>query len=172
MIDWGALLPTATLPKLTLAGLIVSCGCAAVPDPVKGIVSGEPGAVLLIEILPVAVPAADGENFAVNVVVFPAASVAGTDRPVKLYPVPEALPCEMVMLAVPEFVRMTFTDALAPTSKLPKLTLEGFAARLPWTPVPVSGIVTVGSLAVLVMVIAPDAIPAVVGANCAVNVVL
>ncbi len=122
--------------------------------------------------LPVALPAAVGENFAANVVVWPAASVAGTDSPVMLNPVPDALPCEMVMLAVPEFVRVTFTDPLAPTSKLPKLMLAGFAVRFPCTPVPVSGIVIVGSLALLVTVMLPEAASEVVGANCAVKLVL
>ena len=89
-----------------------------------------------------------------------------------LNPVPDALPCEIVMLAVPEFVKVTFTDPLAPTSKLPKLMLDGFAARLPCTPVPVSGIETVESFALLVIVMLPDALPAVVGANCAVKLAL
>lgn len=89
-----------------------------------------------------------------------------------LNPVPDALPCEIVMLAVPELVKVTFTDPLAPTSKLPKLILDGFAVRFPCTPVPVSGIVTVGSLALLVIVILPDAAPAVVGANLAVKLLL
>jgi hypothetical protein len=135
-------------------------------------VSGAPGALLTTEMLPVALPADVGENFAAKVVVWPAARVAGTDRPVMLNPVPDALPCEMVTLAVPELVKVTFTDPLAPTSKLPKLTLDGFAFRLPSTPVPVSGIVMVGSLALLVTVMLPEADAAVVGANCAVKLVL
>ena len=67
---------------------------------------------------------------------------------------------------------MTFTDPLAPTSKLPKLMLAGFAVRFPCTPVPVSGIVIVGSLALLVTVMLPEAASEVVGANCAVKLVL
>lgn len=142
------------------------------PVPLNAMVVGDPGALLTIEMLPVALPAAVGENFAANVVVWPAASVAGTDNPVMLNPVPDALPCEIVTLAVPELVKVTFTDPLAPTSKLPKFMLEGFAVRFPCTPVPVSGIVTVGSLAVLVIVMLPEADPEVVGANCAVKLVL
>jgi len=89
-----------------------------------------------------------------------------------LNPVPDALPCEMEMLAEPELVNVTFTEPLEPTSKLPKLMLDGFAARLPCTPVPVSGIEMVESVALLVIVMLPGAIPAVVGANCAVKLVL
>lgn len=125
-----------------------------------------------MEMLPVAAPATVGENFAAKDVLCPAARVAGTDRPVMANPLPDALPCEMVMLAVPEFVNVTFTDPLAPSSKLPKLMLAGFAVRFPCTPVPVSGTVTVELLALLVIVMLPEALPAVVGANCAMKLVL
>jgi len=143
--------PTETLPKATLAGLIVSCGCEAVPDPDKEITSGEPGALLTIETLPVALPAVVGENLAVNDVLCPAVSVCGAARPVMLNPVPVAPPCEIATLAVPEFLRVTLTDPLAPTSRLPKLMLVGFAVRLPCTPLPLSAMDTVGLLAVLVI---------------------
>jgi hypothetical protein len=165
------LLPTETLPNATLAGLIVSWGCVAVPEPDKAMESGEPGALLTIEMLPEALPAVVGENFAVNEVLCPAFSVDGV-RPVMLNPVPDALPDEIATLAVPEFVRVTLTDPLAPTSRLPKLMLAGFAVRFPCTPVPLSAIATVGTLAVLVTTMLPVAAPAVVGANCAVKVVL
>ena len=143
----------------------------AVPEPDKAIESGEPGALLTIEMLPEALPAVVGENFAVNDVLCPAFSVEGV-RPVMLNPVPDALPEEIATLAVPEFVRVTLTDPLAPTSRLPKLMLAGFAVRFPCTPVPLRATDTVGSLAVLVIRMLPAAAPAVVGANCAVKVVL
>jgi hypothetical protein len=144
----------------------------AVPDPDKAIASGEPGALLTIETLPVALPVALGENFAANVVLCPAFNVNGVARPVMLNPVPDALPAEIATLAVPEFVSVTFTDALAPTSRLPKFTLLGFAVRFPCTPVPLSAIETFGSLAVLVIRMFPATAPTLVGANCAVKVVL
>jgi hypothetical protein len=50
--------------------------------------------------------------------------------------------------------------------------LVGFAVRLPCTPVPLSAIATAGLLAVLVIRMLPEAAPTVVGANCAVKVVL
>lgn len=165
-------LPTDTLPKATLAGLIVSWGSVAVPDPDKAIESGELGALLTIEMPPVALPAAVGENLAVNDVLCPAFSVNGAVSPVMLNPVPDALPAEIATLAVPEFVRVTLTDPLAPTSKLPKLMLVGFAFRFPCTPVPASAIDTVGLVAVLAIAMLPAATPTVVGANCAVKVVL
>jgi hypothetical protein len=164
-------LPTETLPKATLAGLIVSCGCEAVPDPDKAITSGEAGALLTTETLPVALPAVVGENLAVNDVLCPAVSVCAA-RPEMLNPVPVALPCEIATLAVPEFLRVTLTDALSPTSRLPKLMLVGFAVRFPCTPVPPSAIDVVGLLAVLVIRTLPATAPTVVGANCAVKLVL
>jgi hypothetical protein len=127
--------------------------------------------LLTIEMLPEALPAVVGENFAVNEVLCPALSVEGAS-PVMLNPVPDALPEEIATLAVPEFVKVTLTDPLAPTSRLPKLMLVGFAVRLPCTPVPLSAIATVGLLAVLVIRMLPEAAPTVVGANCAVKVVL
>jgi hypothetical protein len=99
-------LPTATLPKLTLAGLMVNCGCACVPAPLKEIVRGEPGASLAIEILPVTFPADAGANFAVNEVFCPGFSVNGVDAPLKLKPVPATMTPEIVVLAVPEFVKV------------------------------------------------------------------
>jgi hypothetical protein len=50
--------------------------------------------------------------------------------------------------------------------------LAGFAVRFPRTPVPLSAIDTVGFVAVLVIMMLPAAMPTVVGANCAVKVVL
>lgn len=122
--------------------------------------------------LPVALPEAVGENLAVNEVLCPATNVCGAARPVMLNPVPAALACEIATLAVPEFVRVTLTDPLAPTSRLPKLILVGFAVRLPCTPVPLRAIDAVGLLAVLVIRMLPAAAPTVVGANCALKLVL
>jgi len=128
---WGALAFTATFPKLTLPGVMESCGCVAVPVPVSAIVIGEPGALLVIEMLPVKLPAEAGANFAVREVFCPAFRVIGVDIPVMLNPVPDALAEEMVTLAVPEFVSVTATDAVAPVSTLPKGTLVGLAESCP-----------------------------------------
>ena len=99
-------LPTATLPKLTLVGAMVSCGCATVPVPLKGIASGEPGASLAIETEPVRFPAEAGANFAVNEVLCPGFKDSGADTPVRVRPVPETVMAEMLATVVPEFVRV------------------------------------------------------------------
>jgi len=54
------LVPVTTFPKAAVAGVAASCACVAVP--LKGIVNGEFGALLAIEILPLALPAVVGAN--------------------------------------------------------------------------------------------------------------
>ena len=84
----------------------MSCGAVAVPDPVRATVTGELGPLFAIETLPLALPAEVGENLAVNEALCPAPSVKGVAMPVTLKPLPEAVACDMVRLAVPEFVRV------------------------------------------------------------------
>jgi len=158
-------LPTATLPKFTLVGEMVSCGCACVPVPFKGIASGEPGASLTIETLPVRLPTEAGANFAENEVLCPGFKVSGADTPVRVKPVPEAVMPEMLAAVVPELVKVNTCVPVLPTRTLPKLKLEGLAARAACVPAPVSATVTVGSEAPLVMVILPEALPVPAGAN-------
>ena len=87
--------------------------------------SGEPGALLVIEALPVKLLAEAGAKLAVKEVVCPGLSVAGTDKPAMLKPAPEALAAEIVMLAVPELLNVKVCVLLLPTSTLPKLKLDG-----------------------------------------------
>lgn len=127
--------------------------------------------MLVIVMVPLGLPAVVGANLAVNEAFCPAAITCPADRPLMLYPVPLTLAVEIVVLAVPEFVKVTDTVALALTSKLPKLMLVGFAERVPCVPVPVRPMFTVGFVALLVIVMLPERFPAVVGANFAVKVV-
>jgi hypothetical protein len=80
------LLPMATLPKAMLAG------DAEIPDvtpePVNATVIAESDALLLNAMLPLAAPAAVGENSAVSVAVPPAARVSGTGAPAIEKPAP------------------------------------------------------------------------------------
>jgi hypothetical protein len=55
----------------------------------------------------------------------------GVDKPATAKPLPEALADEIVMLAVPEFVRIIDCDPLLPTATLPKLTLVELALSFP-----------------------------------------
>ena len=74
--------------------------------PLSGIVSSEPGALLVMETLPVKLLAEAGAKLTVKEVFCPALRVVGKDKPVMLNPVPEALAAEIVTLAVPEFVKL------------------------------------------------------------------
>lgn len=69
---------TATLPKPTLAVLIVNCGFAAVPVPPR-VTRVVPPVVelLLMVICPLAVPVADGANCTCKVIDWFGLSVAG-----------------------------------------------------------------------------------------------
>ena len=67
------LLPTATLPKSTLAGLALSA--PSVPVPLRAIVRDEPGALLVIDTLPLALVAVVGAKVTVNETVWLGLSV-------------------------------------------------------------------------------------------------
>jgi hypothetical protein len=129
MIVCELLLPTTTFPNATLDGAAAICAC--VPVPLNAIAMGEAGALLANEMLPLAPPAEDGVKLAESPTLWPALSVVGADNPAMAKPVPETLAEEIVMLAVPEFVRVMDCDPLLPTATLPKLTLVGLEESRP-----------------------------------------
>jgi hypothetical protein len=122
-----------------------------------------------MDMLPLALPAVVGANFAVTEVFCPALIVTGTVNPLMLKPVPEALAAEIVTLAVPVFVSVTGTDPLLPSIRLPKLMLAGFAESAPCVPVPVKA--TEGSDPLLTIEMLPESTPVAVGENTAVKFV-
>ena len=81
---------------------------------------------------------------------------------------------EIVTLLLPEFVMLTFCEPEVPTVTFPKATLEGLGVivTVAATPVPVSETAAGDPGALLEMLTEPVSVPAVVGANCAVTVVL
>ena len=85
---WVALLPTFTLPKLTVEGEADSC---ATPWPVavSATVSGDVAVLLTRLTLPLAAPTTVGANVTVKVLVWPGVSVSGTEMPLSVKPVPE-----------------------------------------------------------------------------------
>ncbi len=124
----------------------------------------------MIETPPVKPLVEVGPKLAVNEVVCPALRVAGTVNPAMLKPVPEALAPEIVTLAVPELLSVMVCVPLLPTSTFPKLKLEGLGVSAASVPLPVRE-ATVGVLyALLLIATLPDALPAAVGANCALKV--
>ncbi len=84
VMDLDPLLPTATLPKLTLVGLAESCPCR--PVPLSAMVAGDPGALLLTEMAPEVLPADAGAYCTANVTLTPALIVWGKPSPLTLNP--------------------------------------------------------------------------------------
>jgi hypothetical protein len=166
------LLPVITLPKLTLDGFADNCGCT--PVPLNAMDAGEPGALLVSETLPEAFPAAPGANFAVKEVLPPAAIVAGIARPEMLKPVPEAVAWVMTVLAFPGLLNVIVAVPLLPTFTLLKFMLVGLIVSLGCggcVPMPLNAIFRGEPGALLVTAMFPLKLPAVVGANLAVNAV-
>ena len=91
-------------------------------------------------------------------------SVCG-DNVLMLKPVPVMLLPVMETADVPVFDSVTPIDAVAPTSKFPKLALAGLALNEPCVPVPLRGIDSEGFVAFDVMVMLLDTAPVAVGAN-------
>jgi hypothetical protein len=165
-------LPTFTLPKLRLDVLKVSSCVPASPDPLNAIVNGELGALLVSEIEPVTAPAAPGAKTTLNVVFEPAGIVIGALRPVMLNPVPATAACEITRLAVPLLVRLIVCELLVPVETFPKLAVLGIALICAWLPLPLNATVNGELGALLATEMLPEALPDVVGVNCAVKVVL
>jgi hypothetical protein len=148
-----ASLPTVTVPKLTDDGVIVSA--EAFPDPVQSAVSAELEPLAVTVSAPDSVEVDVGLNVAVTLALCPAATVAGSVRPESVTPFPVTLTFEIVALALPEFVIFTVCVAVVPIATLPKLIESGESASELETPCPFSGIVVVGSSALLEIVTTP-----------------
>jgi hypothetical protein len=153
------------LPKLRLVGFDPSAPPAR-PVPDRGIVSVGFDPFDVTVTFPLALPADAGVNFTLKVATCPGVRVTGGEMPLALKPVPLAATPEIVTLLPPVFVRDSVSASFAPTTTLPKLRLVGFAPTVPGvTPVPVSGIVSVGFVAVEVTVTLPVALPAEAGSK-------
>src|SRR3989442_149357 len=117
-------LPTSTLPKLTLAGVTESCGCT--PVPLRAMVLGGLGALLTSETLPDTLPVAAAANCTLKALDWPGARVSGRVRPVMLKPGPETGACEPFTVGLPVFVSTTLWILVVAAVTLPKLMFEGF----------------------------------------------
>jgi hypothetical protein len=120
--DWD---PTVTVPKLSEAGLAVKSETFATPVAVNATIIGEFGALLLIIIFPLAGPLAAAVNVAATAAVWPAASAMGTEIAFSVKPDPAIDTPETVKDLVPVFVIVKDCDALCPTVREPKLTVDG-----------------------------------------------
>ncbi len=159
--------PAVTDPKLREVGFEPSCPGVAAPVPVSGIASVAFDASELTVTVPLALVAEVGEKMTLKVVLWPAVSVIEEVDPLTLNPVPLTVICEIVTLALPEFVIVSANDLFCPTVTLPKLRLVALLASCPVAvvPTPETGIVNVASEASEVIVRFPLEVPEAVGAN-------
>lgn len=75
VITLELLLPTTTLPNAILAGFTDPRAC--IPVPLSPIVAGDPGALLVMEMIPFALPSAVGAKLTEKVPLEPALIVVG-----------------------------------------------------------------------------------------------
>ena len=136
-----------------------------VPEREKDV--GEPGALLVKEMLPEALPAVVGANFAVKVVELPAFTLTGVASPLIVKAAdPLMLACEIVKVALPVFDIVTVCVLLLPVLTFPKAALAGFNAicgACAATTSAVIGMVKGEFVASLVKLSEPEAEPIVVG---------
>ena len=98
--------------------------------------------------------------------------LTGAVIPVVLNPAPETVTEEIVTVALPPFVRLTVCELFVPVVTLPNAALVGVAANCGCVPVPLKGIVSGEFCPLLTIEMLPLALPADVGVNCALKVVL
>ena len=155
-------------------GFAVSVPAAATAVPVSGIDKLGFEAFDVTVTVPVNVPVDVGANFTVKVVLCPDVNVTGGVIPEMLNPVPDAPTAEIVALAPPVFLIVSVWLELCPTVMFVKVKLVGDAVSTAAaaTAVPVKGIAKLGFEASDVTVTVPLNVPAEVGANFTVNVVL
>jgi hypothetical protein len=157
-----SVVPTLTLPKLSVPGIIAKCGLLAlVPVPVSGTRRAAPE----IDKLPSVKPSPSGLNAAFNLTLSPAARVRGNLAPLTENALPVICTLFRVTRSGRVFISTTGNVELSPTPTLPNDKLAGLAITSPITPVPAVSNVTVRSEASLITVICPLSQPFAVGAK-------
>lgn len=122
------MLPTSTLPRLTLDGALRNPAAGVTPVPANDALA----LTLVFRVplvpetlrLPVTLPDCVGSNANDNFADPEGASVNGKPGPVKANPAPETDAFEIVILTVAVFVTLTDFVTLLPTSTLPNLIVE------------------------------------------------
>jgi hypothetical protein len=119
------------------------------------------------------VPALVGANSTVNVVLCPAVNVTGGVIPEMMYPAPDSPTAVIVALVPPVFLIVSVWLEFCPTVTFVYVKLVGDAVKVAAvTAVPLNGTARLGFDAFDVTVTVPVNVPADVGANFTVNVVL
>lgn len=164
--DCEELEPTATLPKLRLAGLTASCGCGVAPVPSREITRDGSDAVLVTVTLPLSAAAAPGVKITESEADCPPAKVTGKDISLTANALPVGVTWDMEIFEFPVFFNVTIWLEWSPISTLPKATADGLAvSAAPDSPVPDRLIVIGEPGALLTNVIPPITFPSAVGAN-------
>lgn len=164
VIVWLLLVPTVTPPNARLVGLALSTEPeTAVPESANA--AGDPGALLTMLRLPLALPLDVGANCTLNAVLWFAATVNGRESAPRLKPVPVTLVAVTVKGAFPVFDKFTLCWLLPPVDTLPKLMLLGLRDMVGAAPVPLKD-TTIGELDTLLVI---DAVAVRLPATCGAN---
>jgi hypothetical protein len=166
------LLPTFTLPKLTLPGFAVSVAVCETALPTSVSTCGDPGALSVNVMLPVAAPAVVGANVTLNEIDCPALIVFGSESPLIPNSLPESVARFTVTFVLPVLVSVTLCELVWFTCTFEKFKVEGEIERPACVAVPVREIIRGEFEASLITVSAPFAAPSAVGANWRVTVLL
>jgi hypothetical protein len=165
---------TVKLPKLRLDALMVNCGLAAVPVPLRAAAAVPPVVELLLMVIcPLAAPVVVGSNWTCSVTDWFGFSVTGKLAATIVKPVP-AIAAEFTVTAdVPVEASVNDSVFAVFTVSLPKLRLDalsvncGFAGAMP---VPLRATVAVPPVVELLLrVSCPVTVPVAVGANWTCN---
>lgn len=160
-----------TLPKLALEGVMVNAGCT--PLPVTGITALAPWELAIV-IFPATFSEAVGANDTLMAPLCPAVKVTGVVIPLTCTSFALILIWEIVRSVLPPFVIVTIFELEFPAFTLPNVKLVGFAESVmdAASPLPLNAR-TFGELGALLAILTdPPRLPAVVGANTTLNVVL
>ena len=168
---WESVVPTATLPKLKLDGVMLNAACT--PVPVTGMTALAPSVFETVT-FPLTFSLAVGLKLKVIDAGWEGVNVTGMVIPETLTSFALTVTWEIVRLVFPVFVILTLCAPELPTFTLPKATLDGLRVivTVAATPVPVKETVAGDPGALLAMLTVPGSDPAVVGENSAVTVVL
>src|SRR2546427_170839 len=123
-------LPTSTLPKLTLGGTNDTASTEIYTLSLH--VALPIWASLTSEMPPDALPVAVGANCTLKALDCPGGRVSGKVSPLMLKPGPVAPPRETVRLTLPVLLKLTACVLLLPTVTFPKATLAGLALSCPF----------------------------------------
>ena len=156
--------PTTTFPKLTLDALADTNACK--PIPLNEIAGDELAVLLPMERAPVTAPGPVGANLTATSIVSPGPRFADAESPLTVKAAPEIVAGLRVTLAVPLFVRVTFSVSDWPTGTFEKFSDPGETFSPGRAPVPRNEILSAGPGPSLLKVIAPEVAPNDDGVNC------